>query len=65
MDRRSWFFLVSTFVILLTVPLAPADLRWVPMGLAVVYAVLTLLCIADHVSRRRAPRSEELNRNDR
>jgi hypothetical protein len=55
MDRRSWFFLGATLVILLTIPVAPSDLRWVPAWLAVVYAVLTLVCVADHRSRRRTP----------
>jgi hypothetical protein len=64
MDRRSWFFLGSTVVILLMIPLAPADLRWVPIWLAGLYFVLTLLCIADHLARDRAPSTDELNRSD-
>jgi hypothetical protein len=64
MDRRSWFFLGATLVIVLMIPIAPSDLRWVPIWLAVLYVVLTLLCIGDHIARRGAPQAEEVNRND-
>jgi hypothetical protein len=64
MDRRSWFFFWATLVIVLTIPITPSDLRWVPIWLAVLYVVLTLLCIGDHIARRREPETDELNRSD-
>ena len=64
MDRRSWFFLGATLVIVLMIPFAPSDLRWVPIWLAVLYVVLTLLCVGDHITRQHAPQTDEFNRND-
>ena len=50
-DMRTKFFAVATLLVLIVIPLAPANLRYVPIYLSVVYVVLTLICAADSISR--------------
>ncbi len=51
-DRRLWFFLVAAMACALLIPAAPADLRWVPKMLAVVYVVLAALVALELVGSR-------------
>ncbi len=51
MDRRAAFFVGAALVCLLLVPVTEAAQRWVPVALAVVYALLALGSWADHRSR--------------
>jgi hypothetical protein len=52
-DRRSLFFAGAAVVCVVLIPLSNGDLRWVPIVLAVTYAVLTLLSFLDWKSRVR------------
>ncbi len=55
-DKRLWFFLGAGAVCGLMVPLAPRELRWVPVVTSVVYVVLAVLVALDSFSRsRRSP----------
>jgi hypothetical protein len=66
MDRRSIFFVVAAAVCAVMIPLAPADLRWVPSWLAIAYVVLAFLSVLDHLSSTHEDRrSEKLNRSGR
>jgi len=51
-DQRLWFFLGAGAVCAGMVPLAPTDLRWVPVVTAVVYVVLAALVALDSWGRR-------------
>lgn len=57
MDKRIVFFLVAAVLCAVMTPLAPDDLRWVPMATAVTYVVLAVLVTLDALGRR--PRDEE------
>jgi hypothetical protein len=66
MDRRSIFFTAAGGICALMIPLAPADLRWVPAWLALAYVVLAFLSVLDHLSSTHEDRrSKRLNRSDR
>ncbi len=54
MDRRALFFLGAAIVCAVLVPVTEAEHRWVPIALAIVYALLALASWADTRSRRRA-----------
>lgn len=51
-DRRVPFFLVFALVCLALVPFSDKGLRYVPVTVAVIYAVLALLFFADWLGRR-------------
>ena len=51
LDRRSVFFAIGALIALLLTPLAPIDLRWVPIGVSATYAVLSLACSLDRWNR--------------
>jgi ABC-type transport system involved in cytochrome c biogenesis permease component len=55
-DRRFWFFLAAAVVCGLLIPPTPAEVRWVPKLLVVVYAVLTALVALETLTRRRGVR---------
>ena len=65
MDRRSVFFTGAAIVSAVMIPLAPSDLRWVPAVLALTYVILTLLSLADYLSRTHDERKSELSQTDR
>jgi hypothetical protein len=50
-DMRTKFFAFASILVLLVVPAAPEDLRYVPLWLFVTYVILTLVCAADSISR--------------
>ena len=52
MDRRAVFFAGASAVCGALVPAADTDLRWVPLWMAVAYAVLAVLSFLDWWSRR-------------
>jgi hypothetical protein len=52
-DRRITFFLAAAAVCALMTPLAPGDLRWVPVATAVTYVVLAILVALESLSGRR------------
>lgn len=54
-DRRITFFLAAAVVCGLMTPLAPGDLRWVPIATAVTYVVLAMLVILESLSVRSRP----------
>jgi len=54
-DRRIWFFLVAAVASGALTPLAPDQIRWVPVATSVAYAVLTILVALDMASRRGHP----------
>jgi hypothetical protein len=65
MDRRAVFFTGAAGVSAAMIPLAPANLRWVPSWIALAYVVLAVLSILDYLSRTHDDRrSERLNRSD-
>ena len=51
MDRRAIFFLGAAVVSALLIPVTEQAQRWVPVALAIVYAVLSLASWADRRSR--------------
>ena len=51
LDRRSLFFAAGALIALLLTPLAPVDLRWVPVGVSATYFVLSLACLLDRWNR--------------
>ena len=51
-DRRITFFLAAAVVCALMAPLAPAELRWVPVATAVTYVVLAILVVLESLSGR-------------
>ena len=53
MDRRAQFFLASSGVCALLIPLTPEEFRWFAVALALIYAVLALASYLDHRSRNR------------
>ena len=55
MDRRAIFFLVAGIVCAVLTPLTPADIRWFPIVVALVYLVLAAASALDNRSRRRRP----------
>jgi hypothetical protein len=59
MDRRAIFFLGAGVICLVLTPLTPADIRWFPIVVAIVYLVLAAASALDNRSRRRhrPPRS--------
>ena len=46
-DRRAAFFFIAALACASLYPLAPTDLRWVPVGVSVTYLVLALLSALD------------------
>jgi hypothetical protein len=55
MDRRAAFFLLAAALCAVMIPIAEADVRWVPELTAVTYVVLALASFLDFRSRRRDP----------
>jgi hypothetical protein len=55
MDRRAAFFVLSSGLSAAMIPVAEADVRWVPESTAVTYLVLALASFLDFRSRRRDP----------
>ncbi len=53
MNRRVAFFAIAAVVCFLLVPVVEAKVRWVPASVAGLYAVLTVLALADSLGRRR------------
>jgi hypothetical protein len=51
-DRRITFFLGAAVVCGAMTPLAPGDLRWVPIVTAVTYVVLAVLVALESLSDR-------------
>ena len=51
-DRRITFFLAAAVVCALMTPVAPDELRWVPVATAVTYAVLAILVALESLSSR-------------
>jgi hypothetical protein len=51
MDRRALFFVGAAVGCLVLVPFTPSSLRYVGVGLCVVYVVLAALSFLDHHSR--------------
>jgi hypothetical protein len=51
-DRRITFFLAAAVVCALMTPLAPGELRWVPVATAVTYVVLAILVGLESLSGR-------------
>jgi hypothetical protein len=51
-DRRITFFLAAAAVCGLMTPLAPGELRWVPVATAVTYVVLAILVLLESLSGR-------------
>ena len=59
-DRRITFFLAAAVVCALMTPLAPHELRWVPIATAVTYFILAILVVLESLSgRSRRPPVEE------
>jgi hypothetical protein len=59
MSRRVTFFVGAAVLCALLVPLAPADLRWVPMATSAVYVVIASLTgLEDWLEERRRIRRE-------
>ena len=52
-DRRFWFFLAAAAACGLLVPPTPAEFRWVPKMLVVIYVVLAALVALETLSRPR------------
>ncbi len=52
MDRRALFFMVSAVVCAALIPATPADLRWVPISMAIAYPILALWSYLDYRGRR-------------
>ena len=52
-DKRVPFFLVASVMVLALYYPTPEKYRWVPLWLAIVYAVLALLTFLDQWSRGR------------
>ena len=46
-DRRAAFFFVAALASGVLYPLAPSDLRWVPVGVCTTYLVLAVLSALD------------------
>ena len=55
MDRRALFFLVSAVVCTVLIPATQSDLRWVPIAMAIGYAILAVLSALDARSRHQPP----------
>ena len=51
-DRRITFFLAAAVVCALMTPLAPGELRWLPVATAVTYLVLAILVALESPSSR-------------
>jgi hypothetical protein len=52
MDRRAIFFVGAGAVCAALIPPTDAELRWVPLWMAIVYGVLAVLSFLDWWSRR-------------
>lgn len=52
-DMRTKFFATASLIAFSLYPLAPHDLKYVPMWVGIVYVVLTLLCGLDSYSRNK------------
>jgi hypothetical protein len=53
LDRRVPFFAIVSVVCAALIPVAEPKLRYVPIAVAVAYAVFTLAFLLDWLSRRR------------
>ena len=51
MDRRAAFFAMAAVVCAAVSPATDADIRWIPIAMAVAYAVLAVLSFLDAWSR--------------
>ena len=51
-DRRITFFLAAAVLCALMTLVAPGELRWVPIALAVTYVVLAVLVALESLSSR-------------
>ena len=51
-DRRITFFLAAAVLCALMTPLAPGEVRWVPVATAVTYVVLAILVALESLSGR-------------
>jgi len=58
-DRRALFFLGASLVVALLIPLTDDEFRFVPIGLALVYAVLAIASFLDHRSRQSMAEEED------
>ena len=63
MDRRITFFLAAAVVCALVSPVAPTELRWVPVATAVTYLVLALLVLLEALSTRSRANFEKDDRD--
>lgn len=63
MDRRITFFLAAAVVCALVSPVAPSELRWVPVATAVTYLVLALLVLLEALNARSRANLEKDNRD--
>lgn len=52
MNRRIGFFALAAVICFALVPLVADKLRWVPLTVASLYVLLTLLAVGDHLGRR-------------
>ncbi len=51
MDRRVWFFSVAAVACFLLIPVAQREYRGIAAGVGLVYVVLAVACLFDHLSR--------------
>lgn len=56
MDRRGLFFLVAAALCAVLIPVADADLRYVPEWLTAIYVVLAAASFLDDAGRKRTAR---------
>jgi hypothetical protein len=54
-DQRITFFLAAALVCAAMTPLAPGELRWVPIATAVAYVVLAILVALESLTGRSRP----------
>jgi hypothetical protein len=62
-DRRARFFFGAAALCAAMTPLVDAELRWVPMWLAVLYVVLALASMLDRWSAEHAEHPEPAERS--
>jgi hypothetical protein len=54
MHRRAYFFLIAAAICAVLIPVTEAKLRFLPIALAIVYALLSVASWADSHRRSRA-----------